>query len=143
MTLQVIYSNKNGLPSCDVGIEAKNIKSVVNGEVVHTGDVVLVWHGHYVGTDDECWYPADQLTTVLFDQYGYFSNGEDEQPFVMFYKNGDFENYYKVQVVKSHKDIVSGEHWTFKGGCSISYIANAIEIAELRKFNAETENLPF
>ena len=120
-TLQVQYSNRSNLPDCDVGVVAKNIKSIVDGEVVHTGDVVLVWHGHYVGTDVECWYPAENLTTVLFDQYQRYSNDESE-PFVMFYKNANFDHDYKVQIVKSHKDVVSGEHWTFKGGCSISYI---------------------
>lgn len=122
MTLQVHYSNRDGLPYCDVGIEAKNINSVVDGQVVCTGDVVLVWYGHYVGTEYECWNPQDQLTTVLFDQFGHFSAGDDNQPFVMFYKNADFEKDYKVQVVKSHKDLVKDEHWTFKGGCSISYL---------------------
>ena len=117
--LQVQYSNRSNLPDCDVGILATNIKSVVDGEFVYTGDIVLVWHGHYVGTYDEIWYPADSLTTVLFDQYHRYS--DEDQPFVMFYKKADFESEYKVQVVKSHKDVVNGEHWTFKGGCSISY----------------------
>ncbi|WP_165382990.1 hypothetical protein [Acinetobacter sp. WCHAc060033] len=37
-TLQVQYSNRSNLPDCDVGVVAKNIKSIVDGEVVHTGD---------------------------------------------------------------------------------------------------------
>lgn len=120
MVMQVKYSNSSDTPDCDVGIPCENVKGF-DGEKIFTGDVVLVWHGQYLGTDDECWYPSNELATVLVDQFGKYST-EEEAPFVMFYKNADFTKDYKAQVVKSHKDVVDGEHWTFKGGCSISYM---------------------
>ena len=120
MTLQAYYSNNADLPTCDVGIYCENIKAVDDVEV-HTGDIVIVWVGHHISTDDECWYPSESLTTIFIEQFGHFSIHEDKTPYVMFWKNADFTKDYKVQVVKKYTDLVPNEHWTFKGGCEIYY----------------------
>ena len=104
----------------DIGIEVGHLD--YDGNPIHTGDIVMVWHGHYIGTDSECWYPAGNLTAVVSDQYQSFSNGsvvEKEgapEPFVMGIKDCGFNSTdWHIHIVKKFNDVVEGEKWPAYG----------------------------
>lgn len=95
---------------CDIG-------KPVPGTEFHTGDIVLVWHGQWIGTDAEIWTPCDGLSVVVSDQYETFSNGEineasDPKPFVMGIKGKGFDDDdWDIRLIKKYSDVVIGEHW--------------------------------
>jgi hypothetical protein len=114
MTLQV-FSGKCCL--CDVGIPIKSKATFGNNRnELHTGDIVIVWRGNYIGTDIECWNPTG-LTVVVSDQYQSYSDGSvieqlPHKPYVMGIANIGFEHpEWQIQLVKSHTDVIDGEHW--------------------------------
>lgn len=53
MTLRV-YSGESC--KCDVGLPVGAKDRM--GRDLHTGDIVIVWHGEYLGTDIERWEPC-------------------------------------------------------------------------------------
>lgn len=103
---------------CDVGIPV-NAKSTWGDPVeVHTGDIIIVWHGDYIGTDIETWYPTGGLSVVVSNDYQSFSDGSVEliegthEPYPMGIKGCGFDHpEWRIQVVKKHSDVISVEHW--------------------------------
>ena len=80
------------------------------------GDIVQLWHGEYIGTDMEQWYPTSGLTAIVNDRYVSHSDGshvlenKDCMPYTMGIKSvGVHGDEWKVSLVKSHKDIIPGE----------------------------------
>lgn len=104
---------------CDVGIPVGH--EDMHGNPLHTGDIVQLWSGDYIGTDLEQWTPTDHLTCVVSDQYQSYTSGRIEEkdnprPFVMGIKDAGFGSpEWKVRIVKSHADVIQGEHWTAFG----------------------------
>ena len=101
---------------CDSGVpvSAKD----ADGHDLHTGDIVMIWHGEYLGTDIETWTPVERLTAVISDQYESFSDGsvieKDGNPefFVMGIKGSGFDSpEWKICIVKKYSDVVPGEKW--------------------------------
>lgn len=135
MTLKV-FSGKCCL--CDVGIPV-NAKSTWGDEVeIHTGDIIILWHGSYIGTDIEQWLPSVGLTAVVADQYQSFMNGAisvlnaSPTPFPMGIKDCGFSDpEWRIQVVKKYSDAIEGENWPEFG---FSYAKS--EIAERAKNKA-------
>jgi hypothetical protein len=117
---------------CDVGMYTGYITSYGHEVELHTGDIVLVWHGDYLGTDVETWTPLDHLTIVVANQYQSFTDGSittlpDSEPFVMGIRDCGFADpAWKVQLLKSHKDVIEGEHWK-SFGFSYKYSKKADE----------------
>ena len=120
---------------CEIGIPAK-AKSV-DGKDLHTGDIVMLSHGMYVGTDDEMWTLDPCLTAVVNNQMQSFADGSvkvealDAEPYVMGIKNCRFNHpEWQIHMVKPYTHVVEGEHWTAYG---FSYRRNeAAEAALLR-----------
>ena len=116
-----VFSGKCCL--CDVGHEV-NAKDYM-GEPIHTGDIVMIWHGEYIDTESECWYPAGGLTVVVNDQYSSVGDGRtiihrekegQPDPFVMGIKGCGFNDpSWQVHIVKKHSDVIDGEHWPAYG----------------------------
>lgn len=113
---------------CDVGIPV-NAKSTWGDPIeLHTGDIIILWRGDYLGTDLEQWMPCSDLTVVVADQYQSFSDGsisilsKNPEPFPMGIKKCGFDSpEWKIQVVKKYSDVVDGEHWPAYG-FSFGYI---------------------
>lgn len=113
-----VFSGKCCL--CDVGVDISQKDYM--GESLHTGDIVMVWHGEFIGTESECWYPSGGLTVVVSDQYQSFSNGsvvqkdDAPEPFVMGIKTCGFDDpEWQIHIVKKFRDVVDGEHWPAYG----------------------------
>ena len=112
-----IFSGKSC--QCDVGIPVDAFD--MEGKPIHTGDIVIVWRGEYVGTDQEWWHPSSSLTAVVSDQYQSFSDGTvtsntNPKPFVMGIKDCGFNHpQWNIQVVKKYSDAIDGEHWRAYG----------------------------
>ena len=105
---------------CDTGIPTG--QKDMDGSPLFTGDVVQLWHGNYIGTDLEEWYPSTGLTVVIAEQYQSYSDGRVEvitdnpQPYTMGIANvGVQGDKWKVIIVKSHEDIISGERFKSYG----------------------------
>lgn len=92
----------------------------MEGNSVFVGDVVQLWHGNYIGTDFEEWYPTTGLTAVVRNEYRTWSGnkyqiGENKEPdamepFTMGIKtNGISGGEWAIKVIKSFSDIVNGE----------------------------------
>jgi len=101
---------------CDVGVYTGHKNK--RGEELHTGDIILLWHGNYIGTEDESWYPESGLTAVVSDQYQTYSDGSvvekegDPEFFVMGVKGCGFDSQeWDFQIVKKYSDVISGENW--------------------------------
>jgi hypothetical protein len=94
---------------CDVGLDT--------GHGFKTGDIVLLWKGEHIDTDNERWEPLRNLTVVVADQYTTYSNGkieETESPefYVMGIRDCGFDDpSWDIWLVKDHSDVVTGEHW--------------------------------
>lgn len=108
---------------CDVGMETGELD--MHGSELFTGDIVQLWHGGYIGTDLEEWYPSSGLTVITANQYQSYTDGscvtidENPIPFTMgIAKCGVQNEEWKVSLVKSHKDIIVGERFPSFG---ISY----------------------
>ena len=105
---------------CDVGVPVGHQDE--NGVDLHTGDIVVFWHGWYIGTDSEYWDGGDSLTVVVMDQYQSFSDGTvklqdgPHAPFVMGIRDCGFSHpEWRVRIVKKFSDVVVGEHWPAYG----------------------------
>jgi hypothetical protein len=102
---------------CDVGMNTGYLTSYGQEAELHTGDIVLIWHGEWLGTDLEDWRPIDGLTVVVANQYQSFTDDSitvlpDSEPFVMGIRDCGFADpAWKIQLLKSHKDVIEGEHW--------------------------------
>lgn len=101
---------------CDVGIPV-NSKDWTE-EDLFTGDIVLVYRGHYIRTENEEWNPSGGLTVVIGNQYQSYIEGvikhltNDFEPYVMGIKNCGFNHpEWQIRKVKSFEDVVEGEHW--------------------------------
>lgn len=115
-----VFSGKCCL--CDVGIPVKAKSTWGDPVEIHTGDIVILWHGDYLGTDIETWTPTDGLTAVVSCDYQSFSDGTvqlrdtSEDAFAMGIKDcGFLHPQWRVQVVKKYSDVIPGEHWTQYG----------------------------
>ena len=76
------------------------------GKPLATGDIVLLGHRQYVGTDAETLTYDNVLSVVVTAQ-------EDGKPFVMGIKDCGFTSpEWQVLLVKKFSDVVVGEHWT-------------------------------
>ena len=92
-----VYSGKVML--CEAG------QAVGNG--LHTGDIVIVWHGEHVGTDNEQFYPVEHMSVVV---------KEGDEPYVMGIRSCGLDHpEWKIQVVKKYSDVVAGERWPSYG----------------------------
>lgn len=107
---------------CDVGISTNAKSTWGNSLELHTGDIVILWHGQYINSDLEQWLPTDGLTVVVANQYKSYSDGsivvQDAQPipFPMGIKDCGFNHpEWRVQVVKKYSDVIAGEHWPAYG----------------------------
>jgi len=101
---------------CDVGIPTNQVD--MNGTELFSGDIVQLWHGSYIGTDIEEWMPSDGLTAIVGNQYQSYSDGTIElinsnpELFTMGISSCGIQNTeWKVKLVKSHKDIITGERF--------------------------------
>lgn len=101
---------------CDVGRPA-NAKAYC-GKPLHTGDIVMISHGTYLDTDVEAWTYADNLTVIVANQFQSFSDGamvtinEKAPAWVMGIKDCGFNDpAWRVHLVKSHSNVIDGEHW--------------------------------
>ncbi|MDY6857334.1 MAG: hypothetical protein SWO11_22050 [Thermodesulfobacteriota bacterium] len=113
-----IYSGSCCL--CDVGLPAN--QKDIHGNDLFSGDIVMLWHGSYLGTDIEEWLPSDGLTAIVGNQYQSYSNGTvkllTNKPslFTMGISDCGIQNdEWKVSLVKSHKDIIPGERFIAYG----------------------------
>ena len=80
-----------------------------SGNPLATGDIVMLGHRCYVGTDAET-LTYDALLTVVV------ANPEDGKPFVMGIKDCGFTSpEWQIQLVKKFSDVVDGEHWAAYG----------------------------
>lgn len=103
---------------CDVGILVDASSTFGDSVQIHTGDIVILWHGQYLGTNIENWTPSSGLTAVVSDQYQTFSDGSitvrdaEPQGYAMGIKScGLADPEWRIQVVKKFSDVVAGEHW--------------------------------
>jgi hypothetical protein len=109
--MMYVYSGECRL--CDVGVYSGF--SDAAGIPLSTGDIVLTYTENEMG----CRFVGG-LSVVVSDQYTTFSGGRHE------IKNGDVEFFvmgvrgvdlinapgeWKVHLVKSHEDVINGEHW--------------------------------
>lgn len=119
MSARVLKVFSGDCCECDVGI-AIGHKDHYEKEL-HTGDIILVWHGNWIGTDLEQWSCDAELTAVISNQYQSYSDGsvtynQNHEPFVMGIKSCGFSNpEWRIQVVKKYSDVIEGEHWTAYG----------------------------
>jgi hypothetical protein len=110
---------------CDIGIPVNHADFY--GKELHTGDIVLISSGEYLGTDLEQWTPTKGLTCVIATQFQSFSDGsvhlstDDPTPFVMGIKGCGFDDpKWRIQIVKKFSDAIPGEHWP-EYGFSFNY----------------------
>jgi|DEB0MinimDraft_10_1074344.scaffolds.fasta_scaffold16840_4 hypothetical protein len=105
---------------CDVGIPTNELD--MHGNRLHTGDIVQLWHGEYIGEEFEQWLPSSGLTAIVADQYKSYYGGkhvlinEYPKPFTMGIASCGVQNKeWKVALVKSYKDIIPGERFPCYG----------------------------
>jgi len=101
---------------CDVGRPTG--EKDMYGKELFTGDLVILLHGNYVGTDLETWFPSGGLHFITANQYQSYSNGvikirdKDAKPFTMGIADvGVQGGEWKVILAKSHKDVIEGERY--------------------------------
>lgn len=111
-----VFSGKCCL--CDVGIPVGATSTWGEPVEIHTGDIVVLWHGRWVGTDVEEWTQSGGLTAVVSNDYQTYSDGVIElihdggKPFAMGIKDCGFDDSeWRVEVVKKYSDVIPGEHW--------------------------------
>lgn len=99
---------------CDVGIPTGVVD--MNDDQIFTGDIVQLWHGSYIGTDLEEWLPSTGITAVVAE--GHDGGCHEKplsavgEPFTMGIKShGVKGGEWDVSIVKSHRDIISGERF--------------------------------
>lgn len=93
----------------------------MHGDRIRVGDIVQLWHGNYLGTDFEEWFPQTGLTAVVRDEFAttnYYpkylisrnENADSLAPFTMGIKShGVCRDDWAVKIVKSILDVVDGE----------------------------------
>lgn len=113
-----VFSGKCCL--CDVGFPS-GIKDFRTGDELYTGDIVLLYSVDYPNTDIEHWN-CHGMTIIVADQYTSYTTGvitpnqTPFKPFCMGVKCVDFPSkQWKVQLIKSFKDVVDGEHFPSYG----------------------------
>lgn len=109
------------------------------GNELHTGDLVMLFRGHYIGQDYEGWYPQG-LTMIVEDKYETYLGNEythcidkskSGKPFTMgIADHGVQSDEWKVQLVTSHKDMFHGFSIIPYGFNVKSMDANLISIQE-------------
>jgi hypothetical protein len=99
---------------CEIGLPTGQYD--MHGNELFTGDIVQLWHGNYIGTDLEEWLPSSGLTAIVAE--GHEGGWHDKplekigKPFTMGIKDiGCCGDSWKVSIVKSHSDIILGEHF--------------------------------
>ena len=109
-----IYSGSCCL--CNVGIPTG--ETDMHGNELFSGDIVQLWHGNYIGTDVEEWFPSSGLTAIVGNQYRSYTDGTIEtltvkpELFTMGIASVGIQgDEWKVSLVKSHKDIIIGERF--------------------------------
>ena len=102
---------------CDTGRETTAVSTWGDTVKLHTGDIVIVWHGAYLDTDIENWTPCG-MSVVVCNQYTTYTDGrtieteEEFEPYVMGIKDCGFtNNEWRIQVIKKFSDCIEGEHW--------------------------------
>lgn len=105
---------------CDTGMPTN--EKDMHGKELFSGDIVQLWHGNWIGTDVEEWMPSSGLAAIVGNQYRSFSDGTTElitnEPklFTMGIADCGVQNHqWRVSLVKSHKDIISGERFESYG----------------------------
>ena len=105
---------------CDCGIPTG--ETDIHGNELFTGDIVQLWHGMWTGSDYEEWLPSSGLTAIVSNQYTSYSDGSivanegENRPFTMGISSCGVQNSeWKVNLVKSHKDIIVGEKFQSYG----------------------------
>lgn len=111
-TVMQVYSGQCCM--CDIGIATGSFD--MNGEELYTGDIVQVWHGYFIGSDLEEWYPSTGITVIAADQYQSHTDGTISvnslpfRPYTMGIKDiGVCGEEWKVKLIKSHRMVVDGE----------------------------------
>lgn len=101
---------------CDVGLTVNG--KDYDGKQLHTGDIVMISHGDYIGTDIEAWTEVTGLTVIVSDQYINYTGGvvvpnpDNEGPYVMGLKSCGFASpEWRVRIVKKYNDVIDGERW--------------------------------
>lgn len=92
------------------------------GNPLHVGDIVQLWEGTYVDTEDEFWTPYNKLTAIVSDQFISYTDG------TLSLKDGEIEFYcmgiascgfdspeWQIRIVKSHREVIEGERWKAYG----------------------------
>ena len=105
---------------CDAGRPTGELD--MYGEELFTGDLVMLWHGQYIGEDCEQWLPSGSVTYITCNQYRSFSDGsvelidENAEPFTMGIKTVGVKGCeWDVSLVKSHRLIIAGERYKHYG----------------------------
>jgi hypothetical protein len=81
------------------------------------GDIVQVWRGEYIGTDNEEWNTSGGLTAIVDGSFQSFSDGSVTreppfQPFCMGIKDCGFDHEsWHIHKVKDAADCIDGEYW--------------------------------
>ena len=135
-----VFSGKCCL--CDVGIPVGASSTWGDEAEIHTGDIIILWHGDWIGTELEQWTPSDWLAVVVANHYQSFSDGsirlihEADEPFPMGIKGCGFDHpEWRVQVVKKYSDVIPGEHWPAYG---FSYAYSETADAAISKDRGES-----
>ena len=93
------------------------------GDRIRVGDIVQLWHGNYIGTDIEEWFPSTGLTAVVRDEFRTVNHGykiaiekcndlDSMIPFTMGIKScGISDDEWNIKIVKSFSEIVDGERF--------------------------------
>jgi hypothetical protein len=109
------------------------------GADLHVGDIVLIYSAMYLGTDIEQWYQQG-ITAIVSKQFESFTDGSIKltdghtKGFVMGIASCGFNSPdWRIEVVKSHVDVIEGEHWPAYG---FNYRKNAAADALIAERNA-------
>jgi hypothetical protein len=101
---------------CDVGLPTN--QKDLQGEYLFSGDIVMLWHGSWLGTDIETWTARYKLTAIVGNQYQSYSDGtiklltNKPRLFTMGISSCGIQNdEWKVSLAKSYRDIVPGEKY--------------------------------
>lgn len=105
-----VYSGKCCI--CDVGMPTGEKDH--NGNVLHTGDIVRIFSGEYLGTPHETWSDYG-LTVVMASQYQSYSDGsiveinKNPEPWVMGIKKVGFNsNEWRIVQEVCYHTILDG-----------------------------------
>lgn len=84
----------------------------MGGMPLCVGDIVKLWVKNSDGQFDS----SRGLTAIVSDKYQSFSNGTveltgDNTTYCMGIKSSIIGETFIIELVKSHKDIITGEHW--------------------------------